>query len=243
MSIMITLSAYGYTEDNISALEYAKYGINYPNESLGERLNRLETDYFGMSQSGNINSRIENLTKIYSNAKNGVSMPYYGNYSNNYNTENQTIPVKKRGLRNFFNNITSSFLDNGYVTGYTPSMNYSTNSGYTNNLYGNNAGGYMNNPSLFCPYPQMHNRNPIKDYGYLRNRFNHTNNFNGVNRLVPYSNHNRNHNPRMRNRNYPNQYGYNPYYYNPYNRPYTNRTSFYTPPNIETKSSIHILKD
>ncbi len=232
VSLLFMLNALAYSEDNISALEYSKYGINYPYESLGERLNRLETDYFGMSQSGDIDSRIANLSKINANRKNVITPNYYENY---YNSK------PKSGIRNFWNNITSGLSNNGYVTGYTPSMNYSTGSGYSGSMFQNSP--YGNNIQSFCPYDTgFHNRSPIHPSQYYNNKYSKPsyNGFNGINRFV--KNPNTGINPR--------KYPYRNYHNKPYNHgyypnksPYTNRTTFYTPPDIQTKSSIHILKD
>ncbi len=241
MSLFLSNAAFAFSEDNISALEYSKYGRNYPYESLGERLTRLETDYFGMSQTGDIDSRIANLSKINSNRKNGVTIPSYGNYSD----------VKpKNGIRDFWNNIKSGFSDNGYITGYTPSMTYTTSSGYANDLYKNHLYGYNNNYQSFCPYDNgFHNRVPNKPSGYYNNRYFNPSfsGFNGVNSFVPNTlNSGNKYRHRTGYNNYHNHYNhnhYNPHNFSPYNRPYTNRSTYYSPPNIQAKSSVHILQD
>lgn len=198
--------------DELSNIEYNKYGTTFEYESLAQRLNRLETDYFGMSQSGDINSRIMNLSKINTNKTNSAIL------SKNYGNDDKP----KSKLRNFWDNITSG---NGYITGFTPSMNTFTTQGYANDIYNNEFYNLMNQPS-FCPYDMgYHNRSAVsRPHNYYTKRVN------GVNRFTP------NHNPY---RNYP--YSYNGY--NPYNRPYVNRTTYNMPPNFETKSSIHILRD
>ena len=212
---LFSLSVFGYSEDNLSALEYERYGTYFPNESLSERLNRLETDYFGMSQTGDIDLRIANLSKVNSNAKNGINLPFDG-YNN----------TKTSKFRNFWNNLNSVFNDNGYMTGFTPSMNTTSTSGYSNDIYDNL---YRNNMQSFCPYnhPRIHHSNHRYYNRHLNNR---RGNFNGVNRFTP-------------NRFYPNRFNPNIGYYPNINRPYVNSTRYYTPPNFETKSSIHILRD
>ena len=223
ISIIFSLSAYCFSEDNISALEFAKYGVSYPNESLGERLNRLETDYFGMAQTGDIDSRLYNLSKINSNARNGINIPSKNSYYNQ----------KPKGVfKSFWDDLTSNFTDNGSITGYTPSIyNTGTYSGLYNNGI-NSPFNYNNNHSLY-PYNNGFNHN----YFHSNSPLNNTS-FNGVNRFKPYSTWNNSHHHQYHKHN-PNMRNY------PYNNtmPYTNRTIYYTPPQIETKSSIHILRD
>ena len=204
LSMALTSNAFSFSDNTLSNFEYAKYGETYQYESLAERLNRLETDYFGMAQSGNIEERIDKLSKINRNSQpSNLFQPnkiYYNNKKNNR-------------LKSFWNNLTSGFND-GFMTGYTPSMNTITTSGASNDIYRNNS---------FCPYnSNSQYRNFPRPYNYL----------NGVNRLTPYK--------RIGN-NFQNPHNYNPNM--KYNRPYVNRTSYFTPPNFETKSSIHILKD
>lgn len=247
MSLVFSLTAFGFSEDSLSAVEYAKYGTNYAEESLGERLNRLETDYFGMAQSGDIESRISNLMKINSGRKNGVNLPYDRNYYNNYN--NYNTKKKSSIIRSLWDNLSSGFSDNGYITGYTPSMNYSSSSGY-NTLYGNTPFGYMNNMPSFCPYDNgFHNRNSLRNREYFNKRYLNNSfydtpgSFNGVNRFIA---HEPPHGKRFNSQNYRHYHRHNHPYNslnNPYNRPYTNRTTYYSPPHIETGTSVHILRD
>ena len=224
---IITLfsSLNAFSSDDISELEYAKYGTNYPYESLSERLNRLEFDYFGMAQSGDLESRLDKLSKINQNSK---TASIFTNNDNYFNTK------KKSSIRNFWDSITSPFGNNGYITGYTPSINTITTSGYENDIYGNHFNNYMNNPYSFCPYnSQLHNRVPYTGYGYFPNKRNSDYNrfLNHDSRFISHNN------KSQRLHHYP--YNNN----NNFNQPYVNRTTYYLPPDFETKSSIHILKD
>ena len=219
-SIIFSMSAIGFSEQNLNDLEYAKYGTSYEHESLAQRLNRLETDFFGMSQTGDIEKRLNNLSKINSEYKNGISTPY-----SSYTTKPKGI------LRNFWDNLTSGFMNNdGYMTGYTPSiMNTSSSMGMPNDAYNNYLYNNMNNFPSYCPYNPRFQNNYHNRYANPNNRY-----FNGVNRFQPYSRYNR-----YYNRPYLN----NSAYYNPRYRPNSNVTTYYLPPNVQTKSSVHILQD
>ncbi len=140
------LDANCYTEDELSNLELTKYGQAFVDDSLSSRLNRLETDMFGMSQSGDIDSRIDTLIRMFGNS---VSVPNYDYY-----------PSQKRSaIKNIFNSITSSFgYDDGQMTGFIPPMGV----GYSNNYNHNYYRPYHHRPSNYCPYhnsyhPPSHN--------------------------------------------------------------------------------------
>ena len=222
-----SIAAYSFSEEDIAAIESAKYGSIFTDESLGERLNRLETDFFGMAQAGSIDERIANLSRINTNIKNGVHFPANGSYYNN---------SKREGiLKRIWNNLSSNSLDSGFddefLTGFTPPMvNTLSSSGYLNNL-GNSYGRFYNNLPAYCPY----NGSDFDASKLLKRRY---------------------HNNRMARRLPPPKYApnamniinnphsaYMPGY--PYQHGYGGgvRTQYYTPPNIETKSSIHILRD
>lgn len=108
-------------EDRLLQLESLRYGKSFQNESLSQRLLRLEEDYFGLSQSGDIDSRLNMLFQI---AQNDYPNPRY--------LEKQTIPRKKSRIRNVLNEIASVFADRGVVTGFVPPMS----------VYDNNYGNY-----------------------------------------------------------------------------------------------------
>ena len=95
----------------------------------------------------------------------------------------------------------------------------------TIDMYNSNPNNYMNMPNSFNNYyPGYNNRtNRI-----LPRYFRQSDYINGVNNPYP-----RRVNPRRRYNNH-----YNPYNYTP-----TNRTVYYSPPNVQTKSAIHILND
>ena len=228
-------AAQAFSEDDLSRLEYSKYGVNYADESLGERLNRLETDYFGMAQTGGIDSRIAALTKINSNIKNGVNQALFNKFNNFSGADSSIYNPKPKGiLRGIWDNIASGFdvfgggsgFDSGFLTGYTPPIsnwNTLTSSGSSNSFYGSKPEYY--------PYSGAYDR---------RNRF-----FRRHNRHImhnpnsPFWNNNIHSSALPHN----NAFNYSAPFYNNGYAPYTERTHFYIPPDIQTKSSIHILKD
>ena len=58
-------------------IEFQKYGQVFVLDSLADRLNRLETDFFGMAQTGNIEDRVNRLVQISQNSKHATfSSPY-----------------------------------------------------------------------------------------------------------------------------------------------------------------------
>ena len=145
LSLFAVLTAYSYAEDDLSRLEYQRFGRVYEEDSLGERLNRLETETFGMAQTGDIDGRIDRLSKLNENGKMpSMAVPY-----------NNSLKKKDR-LKNFFSNVLDIF-DTGSITGFTPSF-YSTG-GYSDNIYQNEFNNFMNNPQGYCTY---HNR-PYSD--------------------------------------------------------------------------------
>ena len=219
ISLMFAVPAISFSENDISILEIERYGKNYPYESLGERLTRLETEYFGMTQSGDIDSRIENLMRINQNKQNGV----------NFKMGNKNKNEEKGFFKNIFKDFTSNFRNNGSITGYTAPMNTITSTGY-GDLYER-----MNHSQWNYPHDLGYNyRNPY----YKRTPY--------VNRDNKFISKNNERNSYVNHRNYRRNNNYNRYdkvrnnsfYYNPQ---YSNMTDYYLPPEIETKTSIHIL--
>ncbi len=172
--MQLPILAPAYTEDNLDSIEMAKYGRVYSTENLANRLRRLETDYFGMAQSGDIDKRISMLQQIAVNER----MPYYPDINDEY----FYLSKKPNALQRFFNNVSSVFYSPGVVTGYTPNM-YNPN---WNNEYMN----FMNSRnSYYCPYHDtyhrgINNRFRSRYYGNYRNRYGNSYGYNFNN---PYS--------------------------------------------------------
>lgn len=218
-----SLNSFAFSEYEISSLEQNKYGQSFENESLSERLNRLETDYFGMSQTGDINSRLDMLSKLAVNSKgSAIITPDYDYYS--VSKKNKSNPIK-----NFWNNISEPFSQ-GVVTGYTPPISFSNS--YSS--YGNNFMNFLNGRPEYCPY-----HNKFHNHNFNNSDFN-SNNF----LKNPHYNHLSDN--RHRHRLYrPHRTYSSPYrsvsQYNPFGSPYSMPTNAYT--NVAAGSRVHILRD
>lgn len=242
---MSQMFVYSFSEDELSNIEYYKYGKSYNTDSISSRLNRLETDYFGMAQNGDLNSRLDMLSKMAGNSQNSAFL----------SPEDSFYPGKKKSaIRNFIDNVSSTFADTGTITGFTPSM--STGYGYSNNIYGNEFRNFMNNYNQYCPYHNRHNNyinrpfNFDRSVHHLGNNWNnpywnrHRNNYNAFYNNNPFINsgnniHN-NHFHRYPHHHYNVHNPYNNMMY-PYPRNYVRPTNLNS--NITTRSSVHIIRD
>ena len=201
----IQLMGFCFQEEILNELEYQKYGTTFQNESLGERLNKLETDILGMEQKESIDERLDLLHRISNNKQpTTIQTPYFEN--------NHT--KKKSVIRRFFDNLS----DMGTMTGFTPPLNTTYNNGSYYDSYGHNNlsnwghkafDNFLNNNS-YCP---EHN-------SYHNNHFNH-----------PI------HNRHFRIHNHHNNYHY------PDQQSYIPQRNFYVPPNIQSRTSIKIIRD
>ena len=81
-----------YTDDRLAEIEQREYGQVFEDDSLSARLMRLETDLLGMSQSGDIDSRIDILSKL-SNSYMGVNPVNYG--------KEEIKTTKRSAIKNF----------------------------------------------------------------------------------------------------------------------------------------------
>lgn len=232
------LISFAYNDNTIDNLEYSKYGKIYSNEDFGSRLRRLEKDILGMSQTGDVTSRINKLQQVAG----------YGNYSAIIPPEDNFYPgEKKSAIRRFFDNVSSAFYDPGTITGYTPSL---TGSGYYyDSVYGNNYFNSLNGYNRYNPYNRSYRgyNNPF----FNNNRYfrNHRPMNNKISSILPSMNTNKVIN--MNNR-FPNHFhrpyrpyrpnsSYSPYGYNPYNHNGFIPTDRIT--DVATRSSVHILQD
>lgn len=131
-----------YSEDELSMIEMKKYGQSFVNDSLLDRLIRLETDMFGMGQSGDLESRINLINQMNNNSSySSIVTPEY-NYSG-----------KKGFLRNLFDNFST-----GTMTGFTPPIG---TAGYSTSTYGN-----------YCPYSYHNDKNMPFGYRYRTEKHN-----------------------------------------------------------------------
>ena len=206
--------------DDLSVLEKQNYGMSFEDESLSDRLNRLEENFFGMAQSGDLETRFDNLFKISSAQKeSAIITPDYDYYS---------VSKPKKGIvKNFFDNFTSPFSQ-GVVTGFTPPIGYSNSF----SSYGNDFMNFFDNSNnQYCPYHNSyHSGNSYRNNKFLRK---YNNNLSGSRKYRKHDNR------------YPSKYGYNhPYHYSSYNpylsqnyRPTFGNTSF------SAGSTVRIIND
>ncbi len=223
ISFMIFLSlqaaVYSYSPEHLSNLEMVKYGQSFENDSLASRLMRLETDLFGMTQSGDIDSRLDMISQMIGSS----ALPPV------YQPDNTYYPKEKKGIINRFLNNLSDDFSNGALTGFTPPL---TSTGYVNDFYGNGFMNYTNTSGGYCPFHNTYHNNGFfnnrNDFLYGKNKYpnsvSHRHNFRS---------------PRLgHNHNYSNFNSYaNPYGY--YRSPIPTNT--YT--NVLTRSGVHIIKD
>ena len=147
---MSQLFVFAFSEDELSYLEISKYGQTYEKDSFYQRLSRLENDILGMTQSGDIDNRIRLLYKVSSNS---IAFPQEKTYEVN----------KKTAIRNLWDNISSGFINNdGFMTGYIPSMNYSDN--YMD---------FFDNEPQYCPYHNTYHHQSRRVPRIGRHNFHH----------------------------------------------------------------------
>lgn len=209
-------STFAFSENTLDGIEVSRYGTSYAGEELGSRLRRLETDVFGMSQSGNVDDRINNLAKL------TLNNPYnqgFRQYNDSY------VPKKKGILRRFFDNVTSTFSD-PYVTGYTPSINDLGGYGYSGNLSGNGYMNFFNNGRNNYPFNNTYFPN---NYGYNYNSGSYKHH--PVTGFRP-NNGGFNHRPY-----------YRPYYRPNYNSNIQPHVPTDVVRNVATRSTVHIMRD
>ena len=208
-----------YTDDRLAEIEQREYGQVFEDDSLSARLMRLETDLLGMSQSGDIDSRIDILSKL-SNSYMGVNPVNYG--------KEEIKTNKGSAIKNFWNNITSPTY--GGITGFTPAIEtYGGSSG----IYRNEFANFLNNSGNYCPYHNYGSSNGI----FYNNNYN-----NGYRTNLPRhrfkSNHYRAGHPMRTGHHY-----HRPPYYG--GSPYSNINRFPNEINTNTitRSAVKIIKD
>lgn len=119
----------------LSGLEAKVFHQNYPQNGPERRIERLEQQVFGAVQSGDLNTRYENLRTAVAN--------YNANKTAYYPTA-----IAPTGLRGILGNIGNSMMG-GSMTGFTPPIDPYNNfsAGYNNyNNYGYNqpSNSYLN---------------------------------------------------------------------------------------------------
>ena len=144
-SVFLSEMAYCYFDEDISRLEYQNFSRVFEDETIGERLNRLETAIFGMSQTGDIDERLQRLAKLSGSPKiRALPIPY----------DNKPKNKIKRVL-----NSALDLFDTGTVTGFTPPL-YNNNFGYSEDIYKQEYNNFLNNPHGYCTYSQKYYPQP-----------------------------------------------------------------------------------
>lgn len=118
----------------LSGMEAKIFHQNYPQNGPERRIERLEQQVFGAVQSGDLNTRYENL-KIAINNYNVGKTAYY------------PTAVAPSGIRGILGNIGNAMMG-GSMTGFTPSIDPFDNNfsaGYNN--YNNNGYNILGSPS------------------------------------------------------------------------------------------------
>ena len=211
---------FAYSDDDLSILERQNYGKSFEDESLSNRLNRLEENFFGMAQSGDIETRFDNLFKMSKNQKqSAIVSPDYNYYS---------VSKQKKGfVKNLLDNFAAPFSQ-GVVTGFTPPIGY----GNSFSSYGNDfINSSYNNQSQYCPYHNSYHYG----YNHRNSKFLKKYRNNNLSNNYKYRKYRNHHSPR---------YGYN----HPYNRPYNpylsqNYRPTFGNTTFTTGSSVRIIND
>lgn len=184
--VFISLNAAGSDiEENLSELETSAFNQIYPNDDLSTRLTRLEREFFGAKQSGNIEKRLSKLM----NSKN-----YYCDEPNEEYYSAIINPNKNKGIKGVLSRIVDDFTASG-ITGYTPQMQ-------TN--YGGSYYDIMPYNNIYTPFSSPFYRN--KYYSPMDN-FRYDNTFNQPQKINPFNpNHKISHHKMPNRRYYPTRY-------------------------------------
>ena len=196
-------------EDKLSRLEISAFNTVYSDDELSSRLMRLEKEYFGAKQSGNLSKRLDNLMK---NA-------YYCDtpQSDEYSSFIYETPevLSSKGFKGFLNKIKNEF-DSGSFTGYTPPLQ----NGYYSDIYGNGSSSFYS--PFSSPFYKNKFSRPFDNFRYDNLNSRRINPFNpdqiGVSHR-PYSSFYRPYQPKSTGLYYPNRY---------YQRPQNIRTNIGT---------------
>lgn len=153
------------SKNTLSAIENKVLKKNYSQNDVENRIERLEQQIFGASQSGELTSRFETLKAA---AKDYNPNPYM----NDYNQNPFANTPKNGGLRNVVRNLGNMMMGGGMMTGFSPSIVDPFNGGNNgcNNAYGNNNSNSYNNNA----------NNGLYSNGYNGNSNNGLNNFASV---------------------------------------------------------------
>lgn len=149
------------SKNTLSGIETKILKKNYTQNNTEERIERLEQQIFGATQSGELASRFETIKTA---AKDYNSNPYMTDYNQTPFANTQ----KRGGWKNILGNIGSIMMGGGAMTGFTPSVidpfnNY--NNGYSNN----NTTSYNNNGLYSNGYNNNFNNNGLNNFASIGN--------------------------------------------------------------------------
>lgn len=111
------------SQNTLSRMESKILHQQFPQNSAQRRIERLEEQIFGAAQSGDLDTRYNNLLTA----------------SKNYNNITQPVAVPNTGWRSVIQNLGGG-LGRGYVTGYTPPLSPYYGNSFPNNYGYNNYG-------------------------------------------------------------------------------------------------------
>lgn len=130
----------------LSTMESKVFHQTYSQNDTESRVERLEQEIFGATQSGDFTSRYETLKTAINNYKSNQ------NSSDYYPDPLASTQGRRRGIVGTLGSLLLGGYSNGYMTGFTPpidpfnntSNGYNNNNGYNNfaNLGGMGSGGY-----------------------------------------------------------------------------------------------------
>lgn len=166
--LFISLNAAGSDiEDNLNELERETFNQIYANDDLQTRLTRLEREFFGAKQSGNIEKRLDKLMSGKYYCDNGS----FDEYSAITSTNSPNFKQNK-GIKGVLTRILDDFSSQG-ITGYTPQIQsnyggsyydtspYSIYTPFSSPFYRNKYYSPMNNFRLNDDYNTKRTTNPF----------------------------------------------------------------------------------
>lgn len=156
------------TKKDLSKMEAKIFNQNYNQDDTQNRIERLEEQIFGATQSGDITSRYETLRTAINNYKSNQ------NATNYYQNPLSTTQGGWKGAVGSLGRMLLGGYGGGYMTGFTPQIDpfydsqYGMNSGYNTGYNNYNNGlnnGYNNFAGMSNPGYGMYNGNR-SNHGY-----------------------------------------------------------------------------
>ena len=129
------------TEDYVSALEQKLFGMNYPTESLDERVDRIEMQIYNNSYNGSAQERLIKIDKIYpkdelyNSSQNPINQPQQYQASDNWYSEDYPTSNEPAAYNNY--PIISEIEESMYQKNYQGEDIYKRLGRLEKELYGN----------------------------------------------------------------------------------------------------------